>query len=318
MNMRPTTNQCPGPRGSALLEGIVALLLMTLGIAVVGGQINAGSKLIQETEGLSRSMMLARSKLAELELGLIQPEELIEGNFGKVFPGHAWQIHILPTQTPEVAFVRVDILRGLLDAPSDDDTEDEYDAQQDFYDDFEPEVIYTTFTYRVPPAEVNLMEDFGVTEDELAQLSTGGPDGASFLPDGFDLSQPFTMQMLNQLLDDETLLQLLPVLMAMLAQNNGGQIPGLANLPPELQEKLQELTDGAAGGAGGEGSGDKDGETPGLEGDPGKAGEPGTEGEPGDDGEGGRGGRRPRGDRPPTLEDLQEMLDKRDGKRGGK
>jgi hypothetical protein len=295
-------------RGSALLEGILALLLLSLGIAVVGGQINSGTRLIQETEGLSRSMMLARSKLAELELGLIQPEELIEGNFGKVFPGHSWRLNILPTQTPEVFFVRVDILQGLLDAPSDDETEDDYDAQQDVYDNFEPQVIYTAFTYRVPPAEISLTEDFGVTEDELAQLNSGGPDGTGLLPEGFDLSQPFTPAMLAQLLDDETLLKLLPVLLAMLGQSGAGQIPALANLPPELQEQLQKLGEGAL---------------PGEEAGPGeKSGEPGTEPQPGLGGDTGndvRGGRRPRGEpqgeRLPTVEEFEEMMRERDRKR---
>jgi hypothetical protein len=309
MNPRHSTSQRRRPRGSALLEGIVALLLLSLGIAVVGGQINSGSQLIQETEGLSRSMMLARSKLAELELGLILPEELIEGNFGKVFPGHSWRLNILPTQTPDVFFVRIDILKGLLDAPSDDETEDDYEDQEADFDDFEPQVIYTAFTYRVPPAEISLTEDFGVTEEELAQLNTGGPDGEGLLPEGFDLSQPFTPAMLADLLDDETLLKLLPVLLAMLGQSGGGQIPALANLPPELQEKLQELSGGAA--------------PPGEDAGPGEeTGQPGTEPPPaaeGDSGNEARGGRRPRGEptteRLPTLEEFEEMMRERDRKR---
>lgn len=318
MNVRRHRSHKHRRRGSALLEGIIALLLLSLGIAVVGGQINSGAKLIQETEGLSRSMMMARSKLAELELGLIQPEEEVEGNFGKVYPGHSWRLNILPTQTQDLYFVRIDILDGLLDAQSDDETEADYEAQEKSNKDFEPHVIYSAFTYRVPPAEINLTEDFGVTEDELAQLTTGGPDGEGVLPEGFDPTQPFTPQMLASLLDDETILKFLPALLALLGQSGGGQIPALANLPPELQQKLQELGNEAAGGSGDESG--KDGDTGATE-QTGKRGD--TGGKAGDTAEPGGtgnevGGTPPNSDRPPTMEDLQEMLRKRDQKRGNK
>lgn len=282
-------------RGSALLEGIVALAILALGIAVIGGQMNAGMRSVTETRDLGRALMLTRSKLAELESGLIQPEEEIEGNFGKVYPGHAWRMEILPTQTPDLFQVRIDVLEGVLDAPMDSNNDD-VDVQYAMVDENDPHIIYSAFTYRITPATVDLKRDFGFSDDQLAQLGGGGEDGV--IP-GFDLTGEFNpADLLDLPLED--LLQLIPLLAQALGGNLGGQLAGLGDLSrDELADALQGL------GA--------EGEIPGGQGNGGENGDAGTGGQ-GNNGSSGdaSNGDNSGGSREEMLQQMQDVLQKRD------
>jgi len=267
-----------------LLEGIFALALLALAIAVVAAQMRGGMQTIRHTEALNRGLMMLRGKLAELDVGLVQPQETVEGNFGRVFPGRSWRITVKPTQTEEVFLVKLEVLEGLLDAPSDDQTEDEYEAQQ-AQGAAEPRLVHTAYTLRVSPATVDLKRDFGFSDEQLAEASGPGTGGQA----GFDFSQPFNLQDLLKL-PLEDLLDLLPALIEAFGGRLGGRLAGLDKLTREdLEEALRSM--------GAEPADDLSGEV----------GEAGSEGQGGSGvGDAGTGpggtGRSP--EKPPTVEDL--------------
>jgi hypothetical protein len=88
--MHPRTRQ----PGFMLLEVLVAIGLLVLGMAVIGGQVQTAADLTRETDHLARLVFLAESRLAEIDSGLVVPNEEIgdetgvevEEDFGRLFP----------------------------------------------------------------------------------------------------------------------------------------------------------------------------------------------------------------------------------------
>jgi len=74
----------PRVRGVVLLEVLIALAILILGMAAVGMQVNVGLRVANNSEIATRAVMLAQSKLAELDAGIVQlvPNEELEGDFG--------------------------------------------------------------------------------------------------------------------------------------------------------------------------------------------------------------------------------------------
>jgi hypothetical protein len=101
--MHPQTRQ----PGFMLLEVLVAIGLLVLGMAVIGGQVQTAADLTRETDHLARLVFLAESRLAEIDSGLVVPNEEIgdetgvevEEDFGRLFPQYASRVTIRPTAT---------------------------------------------------------------------------------------------------------------------------------------------------------------------------------------------------------------------------
>lgn len=275
-----------------LLEVVVAVGLLVLGMAVIGAQLRTAADQTYETDHLARIVMLAESRLAELDSGRVIPNEEIseegiqpiEEDFGRLFPQYASRVTLKPTATPDLIFVQLDILydpgRMITEkgAPLDD---------FDFNDD--DKIVQTYYTLRAAPRPVNLKTDFGM-EDELAdrineqiaQSSLGGTlDVENFDPSIFkDLE-------LEQLLELITILQ----------QAFGADQSALLELIPEnMRPQLAALLKGL----------EAEGDTGGDDDDGGDA----------DSGDGARGGR---GDRRDRATDDDDGAGPRDGedRRGG-
>ncbi|HOW19672.1 MAG TPA: hypothetical protein PLC79_11590, partial [Phycisphaerae bacterium] len=87
-----------------LLEVLIALAILILGMAAVGMQVNVGLRVANNSEIATRAVMLAESKLAELDAGIVQlvPNEELEGDFGIQYPGWAWRMYVDQTDTPDL------------------------------------------------------------------------------------------------------------------------------------------------------------------------------------------------------------------------
>lgn len=244
-------------RGFLLLEVVIAVGLLVVGMALVGMQIHNSSRASRQAERSMRTLLLAESKLAELDSGLIVPEEEIEEEFGPLFPDYAWRLLIEPhPNVTDLNQVTLEIL---------------YQARQSVQEEFdfdEAEVVQRLYTLRATPKPLDLTRDFGMSEadaDNLTEQLSGVTDGG-IDPRNLDPS-------LFAQLDLEELLEVAPALLAAFGMN----VQELMNLlPEELRQMLEEAQaefegtqeesqEGAgAGGAGVEAPGKGDETDPGA------------------------------------------------------
>src|SRR5437762_2603487 len=99
-------------RGAILLEVLVSLALLIFGLAVVGLQVNQGLEAARQAERGTKAIMLADTKLAELQAGVVKPEnnnDEIKGNFGLLYPGYTWRFKFKPTEVKDFLMVTLDI-----------------------------------------------------------------------------------------------------------------------------------------------------------------------------------------------------------------
>ena len=215
--MRSTRRHC----GFMLLEVVVAIGLLVLGMAVIGAQIQTSLWRTHQTDRLAREVFLAESKIAELDTGLIEPEQEIEEDFGRLFPAYAWRLTLEPTEAEELFFIQLEIL---------------YDPARDPEEDFdfeEAEVAQVFYTLRAAPRPLDLTVDFGMDEEvaeklneDLAGLGGGAIDVHDFNPAIF------------RDLDMEEILEVLPVFMQAF---NIEQSAILTLVPAELRPQLEAL-----------------------------------------------------------------------------
>lgn len=212
-------------RAAVLLEVLLAMSLLILGIAAVGSQISVGMRVVQNTDVATRALMLAESKLAELDAGAVtfDPNQKLEGDFGDPYPGWAWRIEMDPSDTPNLYMITLEIFNKpgvqFRDPPPNID---------------EMTLVFTTHTLRATPAVIDLSRDFGLSEDELQQVAESIPI------DGFD-PQNIDPNALA-LLDDDTLMQVMPMLMKLLGSNS--QL--LSALPQATRDRLRQQLDNMA------------------------------------------------------------------------
>lgn len=220
-----------GLRGYVLLETVVASGLLIVGLAVLGTQVQNAQTTINAMERQITAMMLAEQQLAELEMGLIELEsvdEIEEGDFGPRYPNHGWRLITEATAIDEMFLLQLEILYLRRDG----------DYSEDDFEHDDADILHTVYAMRAVPKPINFGEDFGLREDELADLSKRfeelgipGLDISAFDPRYF------------QTVDFEELIQLAPVILDAL----GLDISQLTSmLPPDLLKQLQEsgLLDG--------------------------------------------------------------------------
>ena len=230
--------------GYLLMEVVIALGLLTLGLATIGIQIQKAYDTSRDTQRILRAMHLAESKLAELDARLIEDvdeaiEDDLEEEFGRLFPDFAWRLRLDPTQTEDLWLVQLHILY-----------QERQDVEEEEFEFEEAEVVYTLRTLRATPATIDPARDFGADEETMENLAAALA-GTDLDPNNLDLS------LLNQI-PTEQLLELL------VAFQEAGLLEGVnlgSILPPEIMDLLNEAggadvgTSGTsgAGGAGKEG-----------------------------------------------------------------
>lgn len=254
-------------RGSMLFEVLLALSILTLGMATVGIQISTGFRMELEAAEVFRRTSLVESMLAHLEVivaeklaseeeeeeGAAMPDRELdfEGEFGLVFPGYAYRVLVEPTEVDMLNRVTIELSQAEFDKETGALLE-------------EPEPVYLVRTLRATPPQINLdSEKSGVnlSVDQRSSLQALGL---------IDDDGNFNIQKLVAM-DPAALLELLPVLMSSFGGGQLAQMMGGMS-PEQLLEALeqQQLASGGQGVgddmAGGPGSGE-DGAGPGSGGD---------------------------------------------------
>jgi len=105
-----------GRRGSSLVEMVVAVALLGVGISACVACIGSATRASGVAEDTTAVQLLAREKLAELELqGAGEGQD--QGDFGEERPGFAWRTMAEPAETPGLTRVRLTILSGDPERP---------------------------------------------------------------------------------------------------------------------------------------------------------------------------------------------------------
>jgi len=197
--------------------------LLVLGLSTLGVQLQKAYDAARDSHRMLRAMNLAESKLAELQVGLIQDvdsaiEDDLEEEFGPLFPDFAWRLRIEPTETELLWAVRLDILYQ----------QREYVEEEEF--DFEEaEVLLTLRTLRATPVTIDPATDFGADEEAMQQL-TDALAGTEIDPYSIDLRQIAGLP-LDQLVE------------LLAAFEEAGLLEGInlgSLLPPEILSLLEE------------------------------------------------------------------------------
>lgn len=227
-------------QGALLLEVVVALTILIAAMAFIGTQMVAGIRTVGLGEQETRLSELADRLLALLELDMQTSERLFtdrstDGDFGDQYPEYSWQASVDTTELPGLGQVTIEILY-LPDTP-------------DNPNDDEPVIVRRMYLLKADPGRLDFAADFGMNEEQLTQLSQTIP-----IP-GFDPTQFNPQELVSQ--DPATLLQMLPVIMAMLQQYTGGQgaeqLFGPGGLEGATPDQIRELLAGQLGDlAGGE------------------------------------------------------------------
>ncbi|MGE3316495.1 MAG: hypothetical protein AB7O26_15370 [Planctomycetaceae bacterium] len=266
-------------RGGILLEVILALIIVTAAIGMLGGELIGGLKLVQYGDQQTRASELSERMLALLELDqdLVQRifvDQEQEGDFGDQYPGYFWRIQLEPTEIEGLGQVVLEVLHN-------DDLDNPDNRGK-------AKVVTTYAMLKADPGRINLEEDFGISGPQLEQLN-------EFLPSlGLDPNALDPQALAS--LDPMTLLALLPQILPLIQQLTGGQITGSGPGGELTIEDLMNMRDQLAGGEG----------IPGLPGMPG-GGADGGDGVP-------QQGSGPDGEW--TLEDLLDLQEQLTGQRG--
>ncbi|MEE9295865.1 MAG: hypothetical protein V3W34_13010 [Phycisphaerae bacterium] len=213
--------------GYILMDVVISIGLLLLGLTFIGAQVQESREAAYASEDLTRVLMLAESKLAELDTGLIhfeqEADDEVEGDFTLRFPNYGWRMRVVETATEGLRAITLEILFAPRES-----LEDEFDVD-------DAEVVHRVYTMRADPPLLDMETDLGLDEETIIALSETLPV-EFFDPPYFDPSK------LPQL-DIEDLMELLPSLLDLFGDNADGL---LAALPPEFRAML-DLSRGERG-----------------------------------------------------------------------
>lgn len=211
-----------GRRGYLLLEMVMSVALLLVGLTVIGSQFQQGWEAAHKTEDMTRVLMLAESKLAELETGLVnldlEADDEAEGDFTLRFPDYGWRMRFVETAIEGLRMITLEIL---------------FSPREDLDDDFDfdaAKVVQSVYTMRADPAMVNLEVDYGLEEEAIDQIREVFPD-SDLDVENFDMARPFRD------LPIEDLILILPTLLQAMGIS---QDAFLALAPPEVRDLLKE------------------------------------------------------------------------------
>ncbi len=96
-------------RSIMLLEAILALLFSVMTIGAVAGLLVNSISRTRRAEHLTRAMILAENKLAELQTGLLDNTQGSEGGFPDL-PKFFWSYKFEPTEIPVISRLKITVL----------------------------------------------------------------------------------------------------------------------------------------------------------------------------------------------------------------
>lgn len=268
-------------RAAALLEVVVSVSILLLAMAVVGGVFRNGQLNIERAEQMTRGQVLTERLLVEMDTGLLDMKEREQtGSFGEEsIEGMSWRVELTPHEKID-KLLNVDVSIYLGDPSGAEEAR---------------KLVMTTRVLRPEPRGLDLEEDAGLDEEQIAQITELIPGGeAMFDPLDFD------PRILAQLPLDQ-LADLLPSLIQAFGINlSGAQMSGIIQA---LQQGDMSALQGAAQQGGGQLDGGA-GLVPGAGGAApgGGAGRRGATGQTGGQG-GGRGAPGESGQNPPGNEE---------------
>jgi len=210
------------------MEVLVALGVLILGLSVLGSQIQTGQRASQLMERDYTALLLAESKIAELDTGLVVPDDIVEGDWGELFPRFGWRMTMEPSGVTLLTAIKLEILYD--GRRWDVDEEMDYDNA---------EVLQTVHLMRATPARIDLTRDFGMKAEEAEklaeQLSGVGESGL----DPYDLDPALFRD-----LSLEELVEVLPTLLQAFGMNMEDLLP---MLPDDLRQLMEEAQAADAG-----------------------------------------------------------------------
>lgn len=211
----------PGVRraGYLLMDVVISIGLLLLGLTFIGAQVQKTQDSAHASEDLTKILLLAESKLAELDTGLIrldqEADDEIEGDFTLRFPDYGWRLRVFETATESLRAFTLEILYARRDS-----LEDEFDVDN-------AEVVHRVHTMRADPPLLDMRTDMGLTEEMIIELS-------ETLPVEF-FDPPFFDPSILPRLDMEQLMELMPSLIGLFGDRADALI---ASLPPEFREMV--------------------------------------------------------------------------------
>lgn len=214
-------------RGVALMEVVVALSVLFVAMAVVGMTFRNGHFHVEKAEQMVQAELATERVLAHLDMGMIPAnEQEVSGWFDvDMPPGMSWRVEVNPDlNLPGIVNVDVYTYLGEPDGAGD-----------------RSQLLLATRVFRAEPRNINFETDFGLTQEQLDQLTDAIPGGAAlFDPRDFDLRS------IAQL-DLETIQEMLPSLIQAFGGNlagnqletiiqavQSGDLSGLQNLAGQL------------------------------------------------------------------------------------
>jgi len=222
--------------GIALLEVVVSLGLLLIALSMVGAAFVNCDKMSHETVERSRALMLSEQIITYLDTGKYGSETDTDGTFGDEGPeGWSWHLKMdKDANVPGLLRYTIEILEKKKEGEGES-----------------TRPILVTKLLRAEKKNINLKEDYGLSDDQLVKLTESIPGGqAIFDPSDFDPTSLARMDM-------DTLVEMLPVILESLAQMGAGGAGG--GLPPGVSadQVMAALGGAAPQGSGGQGGGDR-------------------------------------------------------------
>jgi len=207
--------------GAALLEVVVALGILLMAMAMVGMAIRNSDRIARDAVEKSRALMLTEQLITYLDTGQeafkdVANQREASGYFSvDAPPGWSWSVSMEKDPNVEgMERVTVKVIEGDPDAPED-----------------EQRPLLVTHFLRAEKRNINLQEDFGMTEEQVTQITEAIPGGAAlFDPTDFD---PTSLARL----DMDTLKEVLPMIMEQFGAMAGGLPGGMS--PEQMMNQLQ-------------------------------------------------------------------------------
>lgn len=191
-----------------LLEVVISLGILLVAMGVIGLAFNNGRQKVEFAERMIRAMLMTEKLVAEMDTDLLDLEDREQSGWfgGESIPGMSWRVEVNPAdQIPGMLEIDISIYMGDPDGSAD-----------------ERQLLLFTRVERIEPRGIDFEKDFGMDEDQIAQLTDLIPGGTQFLdPTNFD---PRSLAQM----DLDTLVDLLPTLIQAFGSSLGqGQIDQL-------------------------------------------------------------------------------------------
>jgi len=229
------------------LEVVVALTILVAALGVMGAQLVAGLRLMGEADQQARAAALADRLLTMVEFDpeleeVIAQEKRMDGDFGLAYPGWFWELEFEPLET-EGEFVeeQVPLSQVHVRVLHQEDRERADDSAG-------AKLVREVVLLKAPRPKINLVEDFGMSQEQAEQLGAALPVGDLDL---LALDPQVLVTLATQ--DPQTFLTLLEPLLPLIRQYFGAALSGQAGQFLQGGGPTGQAAAGEQAGTGGEG-----------------------------------------------------------------